>query len=80
MTAADQARFRRQCESLAEAEHDGLGTPEARRAFAAGINRVLARAGHEAWLTEVDDHDDEDPPELGFQRRVRSLGMARSRR
>ena len=80
MTAGDRERFRRQCEALAEAEDDAQGTPEARQAFASGLNRLLARPGDAPWVSEVDDHDDEDPPELGFHRRVRSLGMARSRR
>ena len=80
MTAGDRERFRRQCEALAEAEDDDQGTPEARRALVRGLNRLFALPDGAPWVTEVDDHDDEDPPELGFHRRVRSLGMARSRR
>lgn len=75
MTEAEKARFRRQCESLAEIENDDMGTPEIRRAMIESVNRVLG------WsLSLEDDHDDEDPPELGIHRRIQSLGMARSRR
>lgn len=68
-------RFDRQVESLREAETDDAGTVERRAQLRAIGNGLRVSAG----LAPLPD-EDKEPPEDGFYRRAKALGMVARRR
>lgn len=70
VSAADRRKFASLARDLEAIETDDPGTVEQRRALAAIANELRTRAGVEPFPDE-----EENPPELEFHRRARSLGM-----
>lgn len=71
----DRERFERQASDLAKIETDDPGTPERRKAMLAIINHFRVLLGFDPFP----DENEEDDPELEFNRRADALGMARIR-
>ncbi len=74
MNAADRAKIATLARDLEAIEADDAGTVEQRRALAAIANELRRQAGVEPFPDE-----EENPPELEFHRRARSLGMVEGR-
>ena len=74
MTAAERAKFSRQVQTLACADHDRLVDSEGQRDIRRWINPQRVEIGAEPFVDPL------YPPELEFFRRAFALGMARADR